>query len=100
MTVFGLDELMQIMRECAGEDEAAQFGGDLANTEFNQLGYDSLALMETASQVARRLDISLPEEEFARVETPAQLLALINERLSARSGPQAGVAARTGGTTG
>jgi minimal PKS acyl carrier protein len=72
-----IDDLMLIMRECAGEDESAS-GGQVADVEFSELGYDSLALLETASRVAREYAVEIPEEDLAAVRTPAEFVTAVN----------------------
>jgi act minimal PKS acyl carrier protein len=71
------------MRRAAGEDEAINLDGDIAETAFADLGYDSLAVMEISSLVERELGVCLPEEEMAGAETPKQYLELVNGLLSA-----------------
>ena len=78
MSHFTLDDLLRIMRECAGEDDAVALSADAADVPFTDLGYDSLALMETASRVEREYEVSIPEEALAEIETPAAFVALVN----------------------
>lgn len=80
-TELTVDDLIQIMRECAGEDEAVDLGGKIADADFDDLGYDSLALMETLSRVERRFSISLPEENLEEIRTPEAFVTFVNERL-------------------
>ncbi|MFF8192681.1 acyl carrier protein [Streptomyces bobili] len=85
MSAFTVEELFQIMRECAGEEEAVDLA-DAAEQEFSLLGYDSLALMEAISRVERGLGIDLPEETVGEVLTPAAFVDVVNAEL-ARSAP-------------
>jgi act minimal PKS acyl carrier protein len=71
------------MRRAAGEDEAIDLDGGIGGTAFADLGYDSLAVMETASLVGRELGINLPDEIMAEVETPKEFVDLVNRTLSA-----------------
>jgi acyl carrier protein len=82
MRTFTLDTLKKIMREAAGEDEIASLDGDFEQLSFTDLGYDSLALMETASWVEREFGLALPEEEMADVVTPADFVDFVNGRLA------------------
>lgn len=82
MTTFNLDDLITIMRECAGEDESVNLSGEVAEMDFEELGYDSLALMEAASRVQRTYGLSLPEDELAEVRTPAGFVTLVNEQFA------------------
>lgn len=82
MTTFNLNDLIKIMRECAGEDESVNLSGEIAEVNFEELGYDSLALMETASRVQRTYGLSLPEDELAEVCTPAAFVTFVNKNLA------------------
>jgi act minimal PKS acyl carrier protein len=79
MNEFTMDDLKKVMRESAGEDSALD--GDVLDSSFEELGYDSLALMETTSRIERALSVTLPEEEMADVSTPRDLLAFVNSRV-------------------
>ncbi|MET9502706.1 acyl carrier protein [Streptomyces sp. NPDC006259] len=87
MSAFTVEELFQIMRECAGEEETVELS-DAAEQEFALLGYDSLALMEAISRVERGLGIDLPEEAMGEALTPAAFVEAVNAEL-ARSAPVA-----------
>jgi minimal PKS acyl carrier protein len=77
---FTLDDLIQILREGAGED--GDLDGDILDAEFEALGYESLAMLETGSRIERQYGISLDEEALADARTPRALLALVNEHLA------------------
>ncbi|MEW2549524.1 acyl carrier protein [Streptomyces sp. NPDC047002] len=81
-TALSLDDLTRILRESAGEDEAVDLSGDIADVSFTDLGYDSLALLEVASRVTREYRVSLPDEELDRAETPRAFVELVNTELS------------------
>ncbi|WP_432840374.1 acyl carrier protein [Dactylosporangium sp. CA-092794] len=85
MAEYTLEELVEALRECAGEDEEVDLGGDIHDQTFEDLGYDSLALFNTVSRIERELNISLPETIVGDALTPRQLLKEINE-----SRPQVG----------
>jgi minimal PKS acyl carrier protein len=82
VSTFTLDDLITIMRECAGEDESVNLSGEIAEVDFEELGYDSLALMEAASRVQRGYHLSFPENELEQVRTPAAFVALVNQQLA------------------
>jgi act minimal PKS acyl carrier protein len=79
-----MNELCEILIECAGEDEAAALRGDIAEVEFDELGYDSLALMETAARIKQRFGVSIPDERIAELSTPASVLDVVNAALAVR----------------
>jgi act minimal PKS acyl carrier protein len=72
------EELMTIVRECAGADESvATTEGDI-DTSFEDLGYDSLAMLETASRVEQAIGITLPDELVTELTTPRLFLDAVN----------------------
>lgn len=84
MTTLTLDQLTEILRESAGEDEDVDLGGDIADVCFTDLGYDSLALLETLGRVQREFGITLEDELLANAETPQQFLDAVNAKLTAK----------------
>ena len=57
MRQMTLHDLQDIMRECAGEDESAQSLEQAPDEDFIDLGYDSLALLETQARVKREYGV-------------------------------------------
>ncbi|HEY0168621.1 MAG TPA: acyl carrier protein [Jatrophihabitans sp.] len=82
MTSLTLDRLRMIMRDCAGENEAIDLNGDIGEVTFMDLGYDSLALLETASRLEREFDVSLEDDSVSEEETPNALIELVNAKSS------------------
>jgi minimal PKS acyl carrier protein len=76
-----LSELQDIMRECAGEDEDPLPLEQAADQPFGELGYDSLALLETQSRIKRDLGVEIPEDEFDAASTMRELVDVVNARL-------------------
>jgi minimal PKS acyl carrier protein len=85
MSKFTLDDFRRIIVECAGADNVDALNGDILEVSFEQLGYDSLALLETASRVERELLVSLPDETVVEATTPGEFIALVEERLTQRA---------------
>jgi act minimal PKS acyl carrier protein len=84
MTTMTLDDLRRILVECAGSEEGVGSpDGDLLDASFEDLGYDSLALMETAARIKQEFGVSIPDDEITEVETPRALLALVNVEIAA-----------------
>ncbi|MGW7361662.1 acyl carrier protein [Streptomyces sp. NPDC054802] len=77
ITTMTLDDLRQILSESAGS-EAGQLDGDILDTAFTELGYDSLALLETTAVVQREYGVEVPD----KVATPRELLDSVNGALS------------------
>lgn len=82
MALLTLDELRALLVACAGDDEEIDLSGDILDTTFEDLGYDSLALMETTARIERDFGVPLSEEEVADGLTPRALLELVNNALA------------------
>ncbi|SEB31069.1 act minimal PKS chain-length factor (CLF/KS beta) [Streptomyces misionensis] len=77
-TVMELAELTRLLRENAGEAEGVDLDGDVLDTDFMELGYDSLALLQVVGSIQRDYGIVIPDDAAAEAETPRALLDLIN----------------------
>jgi minimal PKS acyl carrier protein len=73
-----VDDLRRILAACAGAADGGGLDGDILDTAFENLGYDSLALMETASVISREFGIVIPDDELFDLDTPRALLELAN----------------------
>lgn len=82
-TEFTLEKLLPILLEGSGADDQVDLGGDIIDTEFTALGYESLAMLETAGRIEREYGISLDEEALAEALTPRALIDLVNAHLPA-----------------
>jgi minimal PKS acyl carrier protein len=78
MSTMTVARLMEIMQACAGGGEGVDPTSDLQDTTFTDLGYDSLALLETASRIERECGVRLADGEVTEARTPRELLCLIN----------------------
>ena len=77
-----IDDLKTILRAAAGVDERVNLGGDILDVEFTDLGYDSLALLETCSRIERQFGVTFNEDAVLSAKTPRDFLALVNKRLA------------------
>ncbi|GHH51190.1 acyl carrier protein [Streptomyces candidus] len=73
-----LTDLTRMLRESAGEEEGVDLDGDVIDTPFMDLGYDSLALLQVIGQIQREYGIEIPDDAVVDAETPGALLALVN----------------------
>ncbi|MGP4087149.1 acyl carrier protein [Streptomyces sp. KR55] len=78
---FTFDALKRILLEGAGADEGVDIDGDILDITFENLGYESLALLETAGRIEREYGVSLDDDIFAEHPTPRALVAAINDVL-------------------
>ncbi|SEG87450.1 act minimal PKS acyl carrier protein [Actinacidiphila yanglinensis] len=81
-TPFRVDDLRRILREGAGADETVDLEGEILDTDFDALGYESLALLETGSRIEREYGISLGDEALAPHTTPRALIDAVNGELA------------------
>ncbi|ARF76263.1 acyl carrier protein [Kitasatospora albolonga] len=77
-TTVTLADLTRMLRESAGEEEGVDLDGDVIDTPFMELGYDSLALLQVIGQIQREYGIEIPDDAVVDAETPRALLALVN----------------------
>lgn len=80
MPNFTLDELRKLMRACAGEDEEIDLDGDILDTPFTALHYDSLAVLELAGRIERDWNVLVPDEVATELETPRAVLDYVNQQ--------------------
>ncbi|MEU3052041.1 acyl carrier protein [Streptomyces griseus] len=85
MTAFTITQLTGLLREAAGEDDTVDLDGDVLDTAFADLGYDSLALLQTTGCIERDHGVTIDEDAVAEAETPRQYLAVVNEALSVKN---------------
>ncbi|WP_405983266.1 acyl carrier protein [Streptomyces sp. NBC_00158] len=78
---FTFDDLKRILLEGAGADEEVDLDGDILDTDFESLGYESLALLETGGRIEREFGITLDDDIFSDHSTPRSLVEAINESL-------------------
>jgi minimal PKS acyl carrier protein len=79
---FTLDDLRQVLRRSAGADEGVDLDGDILDTSFQDLGYDSLALLETEGTIKREYGIELEDDSVTAAPTPRELLTTVNARIA------------------
>ncbi|GGQ46541.1 acyl carrier protein [Streptomyces mutabilis] len=78
---FTLQDLKRILLDGAGADESVDLDGDILDTDFEQLGYESLALLETGGRIEREYGVELHDEIFTDNPTPRALVAAVNAQL-------------------
>ncbi|MET7602498.1 acyl carrier protein [Streptomyces avermitilis] len=78
---FTMNDLRRILREGAGEE--ADLDGDIDGVTFQDLGYESLALLETGARIGREFGVELEDDTLIDAETPRQLVDAVNELLLA-----------------
>ncbi|WP_030622256.1 acyl carrier protein [Streptomyces sclerotialus] len=80
-TQFTIGDLEAILLAAAG-DEGIELSASL-DVLFEELGYDSLALLEVSSRIEREYHISLDDTPVTDMDTPRMLIEAVNSRLTA-----------------
>ena len=81
-TAFTLEALKRILLEGAGASEDVDLDGDILDTDFEALGYESLALLETGGRIEREYDITLDDSVLSGATTPKALIEAVNAQLA------------------
>ncbi|MFB7719004.1 MULTISPECIES: acyl carrier protein [unclassified Nocardia] len=81
MAEFTRTDLNRLLRQGAGVDEAVDLDGDVLDTPFDELGYDSLALLELASRLKTEFGITIPDAELIEMKTPRIAVQVANSYL-------------------
>lgn len=105
---FTLNDLKRILLEGAGTGEGVDLNGDILDTDLEELGYESLALLETSSRIEREYGITLDDTAVTQAGTPRALIEIVNAHLGSPEAPAEFVAPQhdqrvaivTGGTSG
>ncbi|MGW4245268.1 acyl carrier protein [Nocardia sp. NPDC004722] len=75
---FTLDDLTRILEEGSGAPEGVDLASGILDRTFEDLGYDSLAMLETASRVEREFGVTLEDSTVVDATTPRAFLAAVN----------------------
>ena len=73
MRRFEFDDLKKILVAC-GIDSVSDLEGDIDALSFDDLGFDSIALMEMSSRIEREIGVRIGEEEVTGETTIVELL--------------------------
>jgi act minimal PKS acyl carrier protein len=77
-----LDDLTTALQQSAGQANTDNLDGSVLDVTFEDLGYDSVALLETCGRIEREQGIQLDDCTVEDAKTPRALLILINEQLA------------------
>ncbi|MFE7516583.1 acyl carrier protein [Streptomyces sp. NPDC057540] len=78
---FELDDLKRILKEGVGADESVDLEGDILDVDFEALGYESLAMLETGTRIEREFGVALTDETLTETATPRRLIEAVNVQL-------------------
>jgi minimal PKS acyl carrier protein len=75
---FEYSDLKRILRDCAGEEPDHAFETAALDATFDDLGYDSIILMETLARIAREYRVTIEDDAVTGDTTPRILINLVN----------------------
>ena len=75
--------VIAMFKQAALEVNGKKLGELSAETVISKLGLDSVAVMELVSYFEEKLQIRMPDEELARVQTLGDLASLVKRLLPA-----------------
>lgn len=78
--IVELDDLRRLLAEAAGVSQGVDLTGEILDIAFQDLGYDSVSIMEIASRITSRYGVAIDDELLANADTPRRLLDLVNGR--------------------
>jgi act minimal PKS acyl carrier protein len=79
-----LDDVRSILRVSGGVEEGVDLDGDIIDITFEELGYDSLALLEASTNIERTFGVTLDDPTFRDAATPKALMEVVNSQLVPR----------------
>lgn len=77
--------LTEIMRSSAGEEDGFFLDDANLDASFDDLGYDSLALLQVTGMLQREYGLSFSDDQFVEADTPRKLLTLANQQIPVSS---------------
>ncbi|GAA1865401.1 acyl carrier protein [Actinomadura bangladeshensis] len=79
---FTITDLRRILHEASGATDGDGVRADTVDTDLAQLGYDSLAVLETGGRIEREFGVELDDETLLDSTTPRALIEAVNARLA------------------
>lgn len=77
------DDVHRALVDGSGADDATALFDELKTQSFDELGYDSLAVLETGLRLRRETGATVADADIAGAQTADELVMLINDSLSA-----------------
>jgi act minimal PKS acyl carrier protein len=81
--VFTVDTLRDIMSACAGPGKHPELDGEFIDVTYEDLGFDSLAVLQLATRVQQELGVPFPDDAVAEMATPRDVLDYVNKQMAA-----------------
>ncbi len=75
-------ELLKIFRQMASDVAEKDFSHVKEDNNLAELGIDSLGMLELVGEMERELDVRIPDEQLVGLQTVAQLIELVERRVT------------------
>ena len=82
MQPLHIKDLVVLLRTNAGDSDTFDLDGDVLDVPFDELNYDSLALLQVTGAIERDYEVTLDEEALEEAQTPRQYLEVVNQVLA------------------
>lgn len=76
------DELLKTFREIASRVAEKELPSVTETMAISDLGIDSLGMLEIIGDLEKELDIRIPDDQLVGINTVAQLVDLVQKRVS------------------
>jgi act minimal PKS acyl carrier protein len=73
-----IEDLHRVLAACAGDSNDTSWGEDILDVDLDNLGYDSLARIETAARIEKEYGAHIPDEHISELRTPRQIRDFVN----------------------
>ncbi|GAA3870470.1 hypothetical protein GCM10023084_24380 [Streptomyces lacrimifluminis] len=81
MAGFTLTEFRKIVEACYEGADAEALDGSALNTDFSDLGYDSIVMYEIAMRIQDDFPVTIPDERLDDLRTPAAMIAFVDAQV-------------------
>ena len=75
-------ELIEMFQRMAGEVAEKNFDHVTEDAKIQELGIDSLGMLELVGAMERELEVQIPDEQLVGIQTVRQLLELVERRMA------------------
>ncbi len=77
-----VEDIRRILVACSGAPELEVPDVDFADTSLEDLGYDSLALMESAAAIEQEYGVKISDDTFGAAKTPRELTRIVESEIA------------------
>lgn len=85
MSALSIEDLRRVLESSAGVVEETDWSDPATLDEsFENLGYDSLALLELAAKMQQEYQVKIPDDAVSIMKTPRIAVDYINQRIAER----------------